>query len=76
MEITKDTMIYDIVAYDSGCADLFMEIGMHCFSCPAALFETVDEACMVHGVDTDDFLEELKAYFAEHSPEAEEKNAE
>ena len=76
MEVTKDTMIYDIVAYDSGCVDLFMEIGMHCFSCPAALFETVEEACSVHGVDVDDFLEGLNAYFAEHSPEAEENNAE
>ena len=32
---------------------------MHCIGCPASLVETLEEACMVHGIDVEDVLEEL-----------------
>jgi hybrid cluster-associated redox disulfide protein len=34
---------------------MFQDIGMHCMGCALATGETVDEACSVHGVDTDAF---------------------
>ena len=40
-------------------APLFLSIGMHCLGCPSSRGETVEEACMVHGVDPDALLEEL-----------------
>ncbi|MCD7959261.1 MAG: DUF1858 domain-containing protein [Ruminococcus sp.] len=57
--ITKETIIGDILDIAPQTAPLFMAIGMHCLGCPASCGETVEEACMVHGIDPDEFLEEL-----------------
>ena len=39
-----------------------MAIGMHCLGCPASRGETVEEACMVHGIDSDAFLAQLNRF--------------
>ena len=39
-----------------------MAIGMHCLGCPSSRGETVEEACMVHGVDADAFLEQVNRF--------------
>ena len=41
-----------------------MAIGMHCLGCPASRGETVEEACMVHGIEVDELLEELNKQIA------------
>ena len=64
MTITKDTIIGDILNIAPQTAPLFMGIGMHCLCCPASRGETVEQACMVHGVDPDELCAELNDYFA------------
>lgn len=64
IEITKDTIIGEILDIDSTTAPLFMEIGMHCLGCPASRGETIEEACMVHGVNADELVEKLNAHIA------------
>ena len=59
MEITKDTIIGDILDIES--APLFLEIGMHCLGCPSARGESIEMACEVHGVDADELVEKLNA---------------
>ena len=59
VQITRDTIIGDILDIAPETAPLFMSIGMHCLGCPASRGETVAEACMVHGVDVDALLGEL-----------------
>ena len=54
--ITKETIIGDILDIAPQTAPLFMAIGMHCLGCPASRGETVEEACMVHGIDPDEEL--------------------
>ena len=49
--ITKDTIIGDILDIAPPAAPIFLSIGMHCLGCPSSRMETVEEACMVHGVD-------------------------
>ena len=56
MTITKDTIIGDILNIAPQTAPLFMNIGMHCLGCPASRGETVEQACMVHGVDPAELL--------------------
>ena len=51
IEITKDTIIGDILDVAPQTAPIFLSIGMHCLGCPSSRGETVEEACMVHGVD-------------------------
>jgi hybrid cluster-associated redox disulfide protein len=64
-QITKDTIIADILNIAPDSAPLFMSIGMHCLGCAMANGETLGEACEVHGVDFDEFLEQLQAYVKE-----------
>ncbi len=63
MEVTKDTIIGDIVDFDEDTAEIFLACGMHCIDCPVSRMETVEEACDVHGVDADELIEKLNAYF-------------
>ena len=64
MEITKDTIIGDILDIAPECAPIFREIGMHCLGCPSARGETVEMACEVHGVDADELVEKLNDFIA------------
>ncbi|MGN0617954.1 MAG: DUF1858 domain-containing protein [Ruminiclostridium sp.] len=60
MEITKDTIIGDILdAHGEAAAPYFFEMGMHCLGCPSARGETVAEACAVHGADADALVKKL-----------------
>ena len=56
IEITKSTIIGDILDIAPQTAPIFMAIGMHCLGCPSSRAETVEEACMVHGIDVDKLL--------------------
>ena len=64
MKITKDMIIGDILDKDSGCAQYFLEIGMHCLGCPSARGENIEQACYVHGTDADELVEKINEYLA------------
>lgn len=68
-KITKDTIIGNVLDIAPEAAPMFLSIGMHCLGCPSSRGETVEEACMVHGVDPDAFLEQVNR-FLEASEEA------
>ena len=57
VKIERETIIGDILDIAPHTAPLFQAIGMHCLGCPCSRGETVEEACMVHGVDVDKLLE-------------------
>lgn len=63
-EVTKDTIIGDILDVDFDVAPYFLEMGMHCLGCPSARGETIEQACEVHGVSADELVEKLNAYFS------------
>ncbi len=63
MKITKEMTIGEILDADVGVAPFFMNMGMHCLGCPSARGESLEQACMVHGVDADQMVEEINAYF-------------
>ena len=58
-KITKDTIIGDILDIAPDTAPIFLSIGMHCLGCPSSRGETVEQACMVHGVVVEALLEQL-----------------
>jgi hybrid cluster-associated redox disulfide protein len=64
MAIQRDTIIGDILDQDRTLAPIFLSIGMHCLGCPSSRGETVEQACLVHGVDCDELLEKLNAKIA------------
>ena len=65
MEITKDTIIGDILDADPSTAPFFLEMGMHCLGCPASRGESIEEACMVHGISADELVAKLNAHTAQ-----------
>ncbi len=64
MEITKQTTMGEMIEFDRGIAVVLMECGMHCVGCPASIGESLEEACMVHGLDADDVLAKINDYLA------------
>ena len=64
MQITKSTIIADVLAIDAGTAPFFLEIGMHCLGCAMANGETVEDACAAHGQNADELVEKINQYFA------------
>lgn len=61
-QITKETIILDVLRLDPETAPFFLEIGMHCLGCPSASGESIAEACAVHGVDADELVAKLNDY--------------
>lgn len=60
--ITKDTIIGDILDIDRTTAPFFLEMGMHCLGCPSARGETLEQACLVHGVSVDELVAKLNTH--------------
>ena len=66
-EVKRDTIISEVMMNAPETAPKFLEIGMHCLGCAMATGESVEEACMVHGVDPDVFLKDLNAFIAQQA---------
>ena len=64
-QVTKKTIIGDILDFDRETGKFFLEIGMHCLGCPSARGETIEEACAVHNTDADELVEKINEYLAE-----------
>lgn len=62
--INKDMIIADMLKIDPGIAAILMASGMHCIGCPSAQGETLDEAAMVHGMNTDELVVNVNEYLA------------
>ena len=56
MEVTKDMLIGDLLDAKPDAAPYLLAMGMHCLGCPSARGETLEQACMVHGVDVNELL--------------------
>ena len=64
MEVTKQSIIGDVIDYDRETAIFFFEIGMHCLGCPASRGETIEDACAVHGTDADELVRKLNEFLS------------
>lgn len=62
MEVTRETIIGDVLDADIETAQFFFEIGMHCLGCPHSRGESIEAACEVHGTDADELVEKINAF--------------
>ncbi len=60
MQIKKDMTIGEVIRQNEKAAEVLMGFGMGCVGCPSAQAETLEEACMVHGLDVDELLAKLE----------------
>ena len=62
MEITKATTMGEMLQYDMGIAYVLMEAGTHCVCYPSSIGESLEEACMVHGLNADEVMANIQEY--------------
>ncbi len=62
MELTKDTLIKDVLAFGDpeAIVDVLQSYGMHCIGCALAHGETLEDAAAVHGVNPDEIIAKIK----------------
>ena len=64
-QVTKDTMIGELLSIDAGVAPILLSIGMHCLGCPSSQMETNrGEAAMVHGINPDELVGKINDFLA------------
>lgn len=63
-KISKDMIIGELLSIDEGLVPILLDAGMHCLGCPSSQGESLEEACMVHGISADELVEKLNAYLA------------
>ena len=61
---TKEMTMGELLSIDRGVAVVLMNAGMHCIGCPSSIGESLEEACMVHGIEVDGLLKNINEYFA------------
>ena len=64
MQITKDSIIGDVLDFNPATAQFFCAIGMHCLGCPSARGESISDACAVHGTDADALVKQINEFLA------------
>ena len=58
MGITKKTKFNEIMKYPKA-VEYLMEKGLHCFGCPFAQVESLEQGCKGHGVNMNEIVKEL-----------------
>ena len=65
-EVTTDMLIIDIISRHPIAAQFLMDVGMECLFCPASQMETLEQACMVHGIDAEEIAAALNEKLASY----------
>ena len=56
MKFCKETRIGEILEKAPEKADILLQAGMHCIGCMVSEEESLEEACIVHGIDVEEIL--------------------
>ena len=65
-QVTKSTMIGELLQINENIAPLLLNIGMHCLGCPYSQMESIEEAAMVHGIQPDDLVAQINDFLAKN----------
>ncbi len=60
MKITKDTTIGELIKELPESVHVLQKQGMHCIGCHVAVWETIEQAAEVHGINSDSLLRKLR----------------
>ena len=66
MKLDKNTTLGEILKNYKNAKEVLTKFGMHCFSCPMSQMETIEEASMVHGIDVNEMLKQMKKDLVEN----------
>jgi hybrid cluster-associated redox disulfide protein len=63
--VTPDMIIGDIIRWYPDASLVLMKCGMHCITCGVSQYESLDQACAVHGLFTDDVAKVVNDYLTQ-----------
>ena len=64
MQVNKQMTIMGIISVDADIIPILYDAGMHCIGCPSAQGESLEMACMVHGIDADELETKINEFLA------------
>ena len=64
MQVNKEMIIAELIKVDPGVVEILFAAGMHCIGCPSAQGESLEMACMVHGIDADELVNQINEFLA------------
>ena len=70
MEITKDTIIEDVLKSHPEAIQVLMKYNLGCIACMGATQESIEQGARMHGIDPEPIVKELNELFSKESPEA------
>ncbi len=59
-DVTPATTIAELLAQHPAAARVLVRHRMHCIGCDIAAFETIADACAIHGVAVEDLLTDIR----------------
>ena len=57
--IKKTMTIEEVLTQKPNSESILLEFGMHCLGCPCSRAESIEDACMVHGINVDELIAQL-----------------
>ena len=63
-QVNGQTLVGEIVRNYTEAVEVLMMIGMHCLGCPSSQMESMEEACMVHGIPSEEVIAEINRRIA------------
>jgi hybrid cluster-associated redox disulfide protein len=70
MNVTKDTIIEEVLKAHPDAMQVFMKYRLGCIACMGATQESVEQGARMHGVDPEPLVKELNELFSKEKPEA------
>ena len=62
MEITKNTIIIDVLKAYPKTVEVFDKYNMGCVSCLGVANESLEKGCLMHGLDVNELVRDLKDF--------------
>ena len=65
-KVTKDMTIQEVIKSYPEVLEVLLEYGVGCAGCALSEFESVEQGAELHGIDLEEFLEDLNYVVAEY----------
>jgi hybrid cluster-associated redox disulfide protein len=59
LRINKNMTFEDVLRINPKIAEILMKKGMHCIGCSMAMYETLEQGAIMHGINPDKLVDEL-----------------
>lgn len=58
-KINKNDLISEVIRKNPKSSKVLFESGLTCIDCPLAMQETIEEGCLMHGLEPEEIIDKL-----------------